>query len=301
MAMSWPKTFLAQIYATIPFKQQVFEVLRTYIPLPERIYRHLHFKGVFTVHVDRTRNFRMRHHGYVIENEVFWGGLAGWEKVSLELWKRLCEGSRVILDIGANTGLYALLAQAVNPEAKVVAVEPVGRIFEKLSDNIHLNGERIRGVNAAISNYSGTAKLYDLPEKEHVLSVSLESDWNRDDPRLVPVEVPCYTVVDLLFAEGEEHVDLLKIDVETHEPHVLEGFRQILTKDRPSMLIEILNEDVARKVSHIIEGLDYVYFDIDDVTWPPRQVRSLGQSGHFNYLICRPEVAAAIGLAVPSE
>jgi FkbM family methyltransferase len=300
MVMSWSKTLLAKLYVIIPFKQQVFEVLRTCLPLPETIYRHLHFKGVFKVKVDGGKSFRMRHYGYVIENEVFWGGLAGWEKVSLELWKRLCKNSRVILDIGANTGLYALLAQAVNPEAKITAVEPVGRIFEKLSDNIQLNGGRIRAVKAAVSDHSGIATLYDLPEKEHVLSVSLESEWNREDPRLVPIDVACYTVTDLLSAMEEDHVDLLKIDVETHEPHVLEGFRKILARDRPSMLIEILNEDVAQKVSKLIEGLDYVYYDIDDVTWPPRSVRTLGQSGHFNYLICRPEVAISVGLAVPS-
>lgn len=284
------------LYEAIPFKQRLFTVVRSIGPVPQRIFQHLHFKGIITVPVGEGKSFRMRHHGYMIENELFWQGLDGWEKISLKLWALLCQDAKVILDIGANTGIYTLLAKAVEPNATVVAAEPVARIHAKLAENVALNGGKAIAVHAAISDRSGTATLYDMPDEDHVLSVSMEKEWNVESPKLRPVEVPCLTVVDLLKRVGVDHVDLLKIDVETHEPAVLSGFIDLLRRDRPTMLIELLNDDVAMRVAALIDGLDYVYFNIDDVTWPPPQVPQLTRSEHFNFLICRCEVAKRIGL-----
>ncbi len=108
--MSTFRSIIKQCYAALPFKQPAYKVLRRLGPPPERIYRHLHFKGTIEVDVSPTEHFRMQHHGYMIENELFWKGLAGWEKVSMELWTRLSKRCNVILDIGANTGMYALVA-----------------------------------------------------------------------------------------------------------------------------------------------------------------------------------------------
>lgn len=289
------KRLLKRAYDVLPFKRQVFGVVRRVLPLPEPVFRHLHFKGEFSVRVDARTSFRMMHHGHVIENELFWRGLKGWEKVSFELWARLCRKAHTVLDIGANTGAYALIAQSVNPEATVIAVEPVRRVHDKLLLNTRLNGGAIHAVYAAVSDRTGTAKLYDLPHHEHVLSVSLDPEWNND-PRIRPVEVPCTTVQDLLRALGKEKADLLKIDVETHEPAVLEGCGTLLRDHRPTLLIELLNDDVARRAAAHVEGLGYEFYDIDDVAWPPRRVPSLGRSGHFNFLICQPGVARSIGL-----
>lgn len=290
------KSFAKQAYAVLPFKQPVYKILRRLGPPPEPIYRHLHFKGVIHVEVDTGKQFLIRHNGYMIENELFWKGLHGWEPVSMKLWTRLCADSKVIFDIGANTGVYALTAQTVNPEAKVIAVEPVERVFAHLEENVRLNGYPITVINAAVSDQTGVATLYDIPESSHVLSVSLNPEWNKGSTRLRPVKVPCITVSDLLEQAEEDHVDLLKIDVETHEPAVLRGFHKILKRDKPSLLIEILNDQVAEEVTTLVEGLGYAYYNIDDVSWPPAKVEHLAKSNHFNFLICQPAVAEVIGL-----
>ncbi len=294
--MAAVRSVLKRLYESVPFKQPVYRAVRRLVSLPEPIYRHLHFKGVIEVVISPTARFRIRHHGYMIENELFWNGFNGWEKVSMELWSRLCRNSMVIVDIGANTGVYALAASAVNPEALVIAVEPVRRIFEKLEDNASLNGGRVKTVHAAATSHSGVSVLFDLPEREHVLSVSLNPQWNSDNKELRPVKVPAITVTDLLAQFGAAKVDLLKIDVETHEAEVLRGFLEILRRDKPSMLIEILNDEVAAQVGAVLNGLGYEYFNIDDVSWPPRKTGALTRSGHFNFLVCRPEVARSIGL-----
>ncbi|MCB0772676.1 MAG: FkbM family methyltransferase [Flavobacteriales bacterium] len=294
--MSGAKKLLKKAYDLLPFKQPVYTVVRSMAKVPEPIYRHLHFRGVIKVPVSKKESFRITHFGQMIENELFWKGITGWEPISMELWIRLCRRSNVIMDIGANTGVYALVAHAVNPQAKIAAVEPVERIHRRLQENINLNDGSILAVHAAVSDHTGTAVLYDLPDSDHVLSVSLEQKWNQASTRLRPVEVPCITVKDLAQRMGCERIDLLKIDVETHEPAVLRGFKDILVRDRPSMLIEILNDQVAAEVTPLLDGLGYEYYNIDDVTWPPVKTGRLSRSGHYNFLVCMPEVAQAIGI-----
>ena len=70
------KKLLKGLYAAIPLKQPLFKVLRL-LPFPRRIYQHLHFRGVINVRVPGGGSFRMRHHGYMIENELFWRGIKG--------------------------------------------------------------------------------------------------------------------------------------------------------------------------------------------------------------------------------
>lgn len=289
------KSTLKKLYAALPGKRPLFRLLRATFPMPERLYRHLHFKGEFEVPVEGGDAFRMMHHGYLIENELFWRGLQGWERVSLELWRRLALRSGTILDIGANTGVYALLARSVNPKARVVAVEAVERVHRKLVQNIALNGNTIEAIHAAASDHVGTAVLYDRTDREHVLSVSLDPAFNADDKELVPVEVPCTTIDELARLQGGR-VDLIKIDVEMHEPEVLRGAREVLRRDRPAMLIEVLSDAIATRVEQELEGLGYLYFNIDDRTWPPARVDHLSRSDHFNFLVCSRETAEAIGL-----
>ena len=140
---------LRRIYRNVPFKQPIFELARRCVHLPERMYRHLHFEGIVTIPVCSTGSFKIRHHGFLIENDLFWAGYGnGWEGTSLKLWTRLAPHARTIFDIGSNTGVYALAARTVNPAARIFAFEPVGRITQLLQDNVTLNGFDIEVVVA---------------------------------------------------------------------------------------------------------------------------------------------------------
>lgn len=295
--MAHKKRLIHKLYDALPFKQALFTALRSF-PIPQRIYQHLHFHGVMRVEVGKGESFRIRHYGYMIENELFWRGIKGWEKVSLDLWVRLCRRSDIIIDVGANTGVYALIARTVNPQATIIAVEPVERVFRKLEDNIALNGGGIRAVRAALTDHEGAVTLYDAPHLEHVLGVSLNKEriYVVEGKSVQPVSVAGRTMAGIAQEFGLPRIDLMKIDVETHEPEVLAGFIDILRRDKPTLLIEILNDQVAARVEDLVRGLGYVYYNIDDVTWPPEKAATLTKSKHFNYLFCQPEVAREIGL-----
>ena len=84
------KKKIKYLYKLIPFKKEIFCILKLiYKPSPE-IYKHLYFWNVFKVKVKvkvKDKTFKMKHYGYQIENEIFWEGLEnGWEKTSMSLW-----------------------------------------------------------------------------------------------------------------------------------------------------------------------------------------------------------------------
>jgi FkbM family methyltransferase len=286
---------LKQLYQGVPFKQEFFSALRTVYRPPASIYQHLHFKGVFRVPVGRS-SFLIEHNGFQVENSLFWGGIEGcWEGASLALWARLCARSSVVVDVGANTGVYALAAKAVNPQAAVFAFEPVSRVYAKLVANCERNHFDCHPVRKALSNRSGTAKIYDL-ESDHVYSVTLDKNLHPDHLPVIEREVETVRLDEFLSGAGvERQLDLIKIDVETHEPEVLEGMGQALYRDRPALLVEILNDQVAERIEQLVAPCQFRYFNISE-TMGPREQQHLTKSDDFNFLLCDDATARALSL-----
>jgi len=75
-----------------------------------------------------------------LENEFYWKGFKkSNEPETTWLWSNLCKNATTIIDIGANTGTYALIASAINPNGKIIAFEPSAKTFARLKDNVELN------------------------------------------------------------------------------------------------------------------------------------------------------------------
>lgn len=286
------KKLLKKIYNIIPFKKELFSLIRP-IKLPKSIYSHLHFKDKFKVKFDNY-HFLIEHHGYQIENELFWNGLTnGWEKISMRLWIDLCKNSSTIIDIGANTGIYSLVAKAINPSAAVYGFEPVKRVNEKFIKNCALNNFDISCLAYAISNYNGEAVIYDT-NADHIYSVTVNKNM-AVGIETFETKIKTKKLSSFIEEMNIENIDLIKIDVETHEPEVLEGMEDYLNKFQPTMLIEILNDEVGKKVQDLIKGIDYIYFNIDEVNKPNR-VDTIKKSDYYNYLICKKEIAKKLNL-----
>ena len=87
----------------------------------------------------------------------------------------------------------------------------------------------------------------------------------------------------------------MKIDVELHEAEVLEGMGAYLREWKPTMLIEILSDEVGQKVEILINDMGYLYFNINE-NGGIRQVTHIGKSDYYNYLLCSPEKASFLKL-----
>ena len=146
---------MREIIRVIPFKFRK--------RVPELIYRHLYFQGLFTIHFEGKPFGKMTHLGTKIENEIFWRGLdGGHEPLSMKLWIHLIREikPRFILDIGANTGIYGIIAKLIEPNAQVLFFEPASEsiavIQKSLAGNRQYTGFKI--YDLALSNSTYLAK-----------------------------------------------------------------------------------------------------------------------------------------------
>ena len=271
------KKIIRSVYNIIPFKKEFYGVLKIFWNPRESIYKHLHFKSPFTVRIDDTKKFKI-YNGTIIENEIFWKGLTGkWEKESMKLWLKLCEDSNTIFDIGANNGVYALAAKTVNPLSRVYAFEPHPLFFEMLQNNARLNHFDISCHRKAVSAVDGNVSIEDYSGNSK--SIAVES----------------ITLDSFIEQNQIGKIDLMKIDVETFEPQVMEGFRKFFSQFKPTLIIEILNEHVAQIIFDVVSPHHYLYFNIDEAGGI-RQIEKIERSDYYNYLLCNKETAIKLGL-----
>jgi len=290
------KRLIKAIYHLIPFKKQIFCVLRIAKP-GRKIYRHLHMKGKFRVKLSPDVSFKMYSHGCIEENELFWKGIdQGWEKMSLNIWRKLSPRANIILDIGANTGIYSLVAAAMNPKAEVYAFEPLPKVVEYLSMNISLNGYNVHVIPKAVSDNTGKAHVFLREGEDFAYSVTVNKSLLSVTTPQKMLNVETVTLKDFIEEYNLKSIDLMKIDVETHEPEVLDGLGEYIDRFRPDMIIEIWDNDCAIKLNSMLQNKKYLFFDIDDERGTIIRKEKIEVSSFWNYLICKLETAQFLKL-----
>jgi len=155
-----------------------------------------------------------------------------YEKTETRFFKSACKPGMIFLDVGANIGLYTALAlPRIGSTGRVVALEPDSESFEYLRKTAIANhADNVTCIRKAAADYSGVMKLF-------------VSENNRGDNRLYDNELATgsYEVevapLDLLLKElGIGAVDLVKIDVQGFEGHVLRGMRETVARS-PNLTI----------------------------------------------------------------
>lgn len=236
--------------------------------LPQSVWKRIPVDGSFEVSISGGSTFR-----YVsvrndqIGRRLFWGGIDAFEPETVREFISHARGASLILDIGANTGLYAMLACTVNPAATVIAVEPVPRINALLQQNIVANQleDRCRSIAAAISDRIGVATFH-VPTGDVPTSASLkQTGFRGTDGALITVDV---LTVDSLIS-GLGRVDLVKIDVEGFEDQVLQGMTNTLTAFRPTIILECNPDGPYQEIDSILTSFGYRFFHIRDQELAP--------------------------------
>ena len=131
-------------------------------------------------------------------------------------------GDFVFLDIGASVGGYALFVAALGgPRARILAVEPLPEIFERLVYNIDQNAfSNVKAVSCALADHDGEITLFVNADNRGETSVRVVSA----DARATQLRVPAKSLLSLLREEGYERVDAIKLDIEGAEDLVLDPF-----------------------------------------------------------------------------
>ena len=204
--------------------------------------------------------------GVWIATALFWHGLDGHEPETSSTLRFLFERSATFIDVGANYGFYSILGALWNPNLRVVAFEPVPQIHEGLRQNVALNRleDRIVCENLALADRCGKATFF-LPgwEEKRAEGKDLDSSgtlvadgWQarKNSPR-IQVET---TRFDDYEKRRPMQVDLVKIDVEDFEADVLAGMREVIKRDRPFIVCEVLpRAHRNERTRDIVASLEY--------------------------------------------
>lgn len=179
----------------------------------------------------------------------------------------------VFLDIGANQGLYSLIA-AKNPKCvQAIAFEPVAKTFSLLQKNIQANAleHRITPVNAAVSNQCGQARI--SIKAGHSGAASLrENDGQGQTITISLVDAPR---IDELIPDAGDII--IKIDVEGHEDTVLKE----LTRSRHLPRVKAMFYEIDERWS------DPIQIEATLRQYGFHQFRKMGTGRHYDILASR--------------
>lgn len=177
----------------------------------------------------------------------------------LRLLPHLVDSRRTSVDVGANKGSYTYFLSRLSRHVYAYEPNPAMRRYLAASaaENVTISGK-------ALSDHGGKATL-SIPIHRGRCANNTGSLEPRphDAQHVVTVTVPAARLDD----EPVRDVGFLKIDVEGHEPAVLNGARSVILRDLPVLLVEILPIPTSRHVLETVEQIEsfgyetFVMFD----------------------------------------
>ncbi len=158
-----------------------------------------------------------------------------------------------MLDIGANIGAYAIYLSRISSIQRLDLFEPSPRAYEVVQANIALQEapEKFVAHQLAASSEAGQAEfevVSPLAGNSRLVENAGENSLKTIKVKTVPLDV-------MLNVKNQRLA--VKIDVEGHEPQVLEGMRRLLAENHCLLQVECLNELMGKAVEKIMTLLGY--------------------------------------------
>lgn len=207
-----------------------------------------------------------------------------WEGAAVRKCLELLPDAGIALDIGANVGLFTCaLGMRLKPGGgRVHAFEPVPSNYERLIENVGLNGldASVSCSRIALGSEPGKIEMRVAPGSptnnavgSNMLSVEDlcnvdEGDWGREWAEVLRLD-------DWAKEADLKGCDLMKIDVEGADLNVLVGGRKLLESFRPEILAEFnpyWMKQIGQSFDDVLEffaPLDYEFFREIDGTFHP--------------------------------
>lgn len=174
--------------------------------------------------------------------------LGGYEADKQSAFADAIKPGAVVYDIGANVGFYTLLsATLAGPNGKVYAFEPLPRNLGLLRRHVALNSlGTVEVIAAAVSDREGEATFDDSAP------TAMGSLSERGSLKVRTV------AIDELVAQGRlKPPDVVKIDVEGAEGHVLAGASKTLAAHLPTLFLATHGREIHASCLATLKTLGY--------------------------------------------
>lgn len=179
--------------------------------------------------------FKLYPEGSHAANHMYYYGLYEWNE--MRFLQFILKPGDVFLDVGANVGVYSILAaKQVAPNGKVIAIEPDKNNASRLKENFSLNqfSENMYEVHqVAVGAESGKC-LFDCNDAIGRVTSHASS----------AIETPMITLDSLQL--DIEYFTVGKMDIEGYELLALQGAKHLLTLGRPYCWLIETNDECAQ-------------------------------------------------------
>lgn len=155
-----------------------------------------------------------------------------FEPFSSKLVRKIVQPGDTVLDIGANIGYYSvMLSRCVGERGKVLSFEPMEYYREILDKNIRQNN--ISNVEIFPFGFSNKETQYKCIRGDS--SATIHFYGKQHDFEIIQ----CKTLDAFCMEKKLDCVDFIKIDVDGHEPCIMQGGNSFFKKYDPTILLEV--------------------------------------------------------------
>jgi FkbM family methyltransferase len=143
--------------------------------------------------------------------------------------RKFIKNDSVIIDAGANAGVFSVFAAHLSPQGKIYSFEPSPETYELLSKNTR-EYSQILTFNHGLGDIS---KEENLILAESSGSNTMVDSGMRDGTSASMVKVCVKTIDEVVREQGITRVDFIKMDTEGYEEKILYGAKETIQKYAP--------------------------------------------------------------------
>jgi FkbM family methyltransferase len=164
-----------------------------------------------------------------------------------EVFKAVLPPGGVAIDVGANIGWHTLLlARLVGSAGRVIAAEANPHVRVRLTENLQLNRfDQVEVVPFAIGDADGVAQFHG-PRADDPGAGNGHVVFAAEAAQRETIQVETRRLDSICPKAGIERLDLVKIDVEGFEWPVLQGGEETISRFRPHLVFEYIEEYAFR-------------------------------------------------------
>ncbi len=258
--MSAPRALRSLVFAALRLpgvNQAGKALLRRGIPVPpHRLPFVFPAAGTLPIALPGGRTFLMQSDGSdTIASRAYFGGAAAFEPETVAVFLEAASRATCFLDVGANTGIYSLMAAAVGASREIHAFEPLPALCARLKDNARLNGfTAIRANATAVGAADGEIEVHiprgiALPTGGSTLPGRYQAGRGRG---VTSFRRPLRRLDTYVREQELTRVDLIKIDTEATEHLVLEGASRTLDEHQPLVICEVVDRQACAQVQRVL-------------------------------------------------
>jgi len=178
----------------------------------------------------------------------------------------------LFIDVGANLGQTLLKLKCVDPTIRYIGFEPNPNCNFYLQKLISANEfSNVKLIPVGISTKDELGKLVFYSDSQTDSCASIIDEFRPGEKVFRTEYVPIFKIDSLIEKIELDGLSVLKIDVEGAELEVLKSFKEVISKEQPVILIEILpvysSDNIKRskrqeEIENLINELGYSIYRV---------------------------------------